>query len=36
VKSLSINSTEIFSAFERVPADMTFAQALDRLKKETN
>jgi hypothetical protein len=36
VKNLSINSTEIFSAFERVPDDMTFAQALDRLKKEAN
>jgi hypothetical protein len=36
VKNLSISSTEIFSAFERVPADMTFAQALERLKKEAN
>jgi len=34
VKSLNINSTEIFSGFRRVPSDLTFAQALDLLKKE--
>jgi hypothetical protein len=34
-KNLSINSTEIFSAFKRVPADLTFAQALELLKKES-
>jgi hypothetical protein len=33
-KNLSINSTEIFSGFRRVPSDLTFAQALELLKKE--
>ena len=33
-KSLSISSTEIFSGFKRVPPDLTFAQALELLKKE--
>jgi hypothetical protein len=33
-KNLSINSTEIFSCFKRVPSDLTFAQALELLKKE--
>jgi hypothetical protein len=33
-KNLAINSTEIFSGFKRVPSDLTFAQALDLLKKE--
>ena len=33
-KNLSINSTEIFSGFKRVPSDLTFAQALELLKKE--
>jgi hypothetical protein len=33
-KNLNINSTEVFSRFKRVPADLTFAQALDLLKKE--
>jgi hypothetical protein len=33
-KRLDINSTEAFSRFKRVPADLTFAQALDLLKKE--
>ena len=33
-KSLSISSVETFSGFKRVPADLTFAQALDLLKKE--
>jgi len=33
-KSLSIRSTEIFSGFKRVPSDLTFAQALELLKKE--
>ncbi len=31
-KSLSINSTEIFSGFKRVPSDLTFAQGLELLK----
>jgi len=34
VKSLSIFSTETFSDFKRVPSDLTFAQALELLKKE--
>ena len=34
VKNLSISSNEIFSGFKRVPADLTFAQALELLKKE--
>ena len=33
-KNLSISSTEIFSGFKRVPSDLTFAQALELLKKE--
>jgi hypothetical protein len=33
-KSLNINSTEVFSGFKRVPSDITFAQALELLKKE--
>ncbi len=33
-KNLNISSTEIFSGFKRVPADLTFAQALALLKKE--
>jgi hypothetical protein len=33
-KSLSINSTETFTGFKRVPLDLTFAQALELLKKE--
>ena len=33
-KNLSINSTEIFSNFRQVPLDLTFAQALELLKKE--
>ncbi len=34
IKSLSIISTEVFSGFKPVPADLTFAQALELLKKE--
>ena len=34
VKSLSIISTETFSDFKQVPSDLTFAQALELLKKE--
>jgi hypothetical protein len=34
VKNLSIISTEIFSGFRQVPSDLTFAQALELLKKE--
>ncbi len=34
VKALNISSTEVFSGFRRVPADLTFAQALELLKKE--
>ncbi len=34
VKNLSIISTEIFSGFKQVPSDLTFAQALELLKKE--
>jgi hypothetical protein len=33
-KSLSVSSTEAFSGFRRIPTDLTFAQALDLLKKE--
>jgi hypothetical protein len=33
-KNLAISSTEVFSGFKRVPADLTFAQALELLKKE--
>ncbi|MGD0509105.1 MAG: hypothetical protein ABSA27_14980 [Terriglobales bacterium] len=33
-KNLSIISTEIFTGFKRVPSDLTFAQALELLKKE--
>ena len=33
-KSLSINSKEVFSGFRQVPSDLTFAQALELLKKE--
>ena len=34
VKSFSIESTEVFSGFRRVSADLTYAQALEMLKKE--
>ena len=34
VKSLAISSTEVFSDFKKVPADLTFAQAIELLKKE--
>jgi hypothetical protein len=34
VKNLSIHSTEVFSGFKKVPPDLTFAQALELLKKE--
>ncbi len=34
VKNLSVSSTETFSGFKRVPSDLTFAQALEMLKKE--
>ena len=34
VKNLVVNSTEVFSGFKPVPSDLTFAQALDLLKKE--
>lgn len=34
VKNLSIISTETFSGFRQVPSDLTFAQALELLKKE--
>jgi hypothetical protein len=33
-KSLSIKSTEVFSDYKQVPSDLTFAQALELLKKE--
>ena len=33
-KNLNINSTEVFSGFKRVPPDITFAQALEIIKKE--
>jgi hypothetical protein len=34
IKSLSIESTEVFSGFKRVSSDLTYAQALEMLKKE--
>jgi hypothetical protein len=34
LKSLSVSSTETFSDFKRVPSGLTFAQALELLKKE--
>jgi hypothetical protein len=34
VKNLSLLSTEIFSGFKQVPLDLTFAQAVELLKKE--
>ena len=34
VKSLFIESTEVFDAFRRVPPDLTFAQAVQMVKKE--
>jgi hypothetical protein len=34
LKNLSIQSTEVFSNFKRVPSDLTFAQAIELLKKE--
>jgi hypothetical protein len=34
VKNLSISSTEVFTDFKPVPLDLTFAQAVDMLKKE--
>jgi hypothetical protein len=34
VKNLAVSSTEVFSGFKRVPSDLTFAQALEMLKKE--
>ena len=34
LRNLSIQSTEVFSDFKRVPSDLTFAQALELLKKE--
>jgi hypothetical protein len=33
-KNLSISSTEVFSGFKPLPSDLTFAQALELLKKE--
>ena len=33
-KNLSISSTEVFSDFKQVPSDLTFAQAVEMLKKE--
>jgi hypothetical protein len=33
-KNLAISSTEVFSGFKRVPANLTFPQALELLKKE--
>ena len=33
-KNLAISSTETFTGFKRVPSDLTFAQALELLKKE--
>ncbi len=35
-KSLNISSTEVFSGFKQVPADLTFARALELLKKEVS
>jgi hypothetical protein len=34
VKNLSIKTTEVFSGFKPVPSDLTFAQAIELLKKE--
>ncbi len=34
LKNLNIVSTEVFSGFKRVPADLTFAKAVELLKKE--
>ncbi|MBZ5547458.1 MAG: hypothetical protein LAO22_05770 [Acidobacteriia bacterium] len=34
VKNLMISSTEVFSGFKKVPPDLTFAEALELLKKE--
>jgi hypothetical protein len=34
VKNLTVRSTEVFSGFKKVPPDLTFAQALELLKKE--
>jgi predicted thioesterase len=34
IKNLSLDSSEEFSGFERVPMDLTFAQAVDLLKKQ--
>jgi hypothetical protein len=34
LKNLAINSTEVFSGFKQVPSSLTFAQALELLKKE--
>jgi hypothetical protein len=34
VKNLAIQSTEVYSGFKKVPAELTFAQALELLKKE--
>jgi hypothetical protein len=34
VKNLTIQSTEVYSGFKKVPAELTFAQALELLKKE--
>ena len=34
VKNLTMHSTEVFSGFKKVPPDLTFAQALELLKKE--
>jgi hypothetical protein len=33
-KNLNIESTEVFEGFKRVPADLSFAQAVELLKKE--
>jgi hypothetical protein len=34
IKNFSIDSTEVFTGFKRVPSDLTFAQALELLQKE--
>lgn len=34
IKNLTIDSTEVFSGFKRVPPNLTFAQALELLRKE--
>jgi hypothetical protein len=34
IKNLTIDSTEVFSGFKRVPSNLTFAQALELLRKE--